>query len=125
MSMQIDRVRLQHMREAAQEVITFIDGRQRSDLDTDKMLLRALSMSIGIIGEAANRVTAQTRNKAPDIPWSAIIATRNFLFHEYFRIDANLLWETAIQSIPPLIPQIDALLATIEANKETHENDDN
>lgn len=37
-----DQVRLQHMIEAAQSAIEFVAGRNRVDLDTDRMLLFAV-----------------------------------------------------------------------------------
>jgi uncharacterized protein with HEPN domain len=48
-----DEVRLRHMLDAAHEALGFAEGRTRADLDTNQMLVRALSMMIGIIGEAA------------------------------------------------------------------------
>jgi uncharacterized protein with HEPN domain len=35
---------------------------------------------------------------------------RNFLFHVYFRVDNNILWETATVSIPELLEQLEASL---------------
>ena len=37
-----DLVRLRHMADAAAEALEFARGRSRGDLDTDRMLLRAL-----------------------------------------------------------------------------------
>lgn len=52
-----DQVRLRHMIEAAEEVQRFVAGRQRSELDTDRMLLFALLRAVEIIGEAASQVS--------------------------------------------------------------------
>lgn len=49
-----DEIRLRHMLDAAREVVAFAQDHTREDLDDNKMLIRALSMSIGIIGEASN-----------------------------------------------------------------------
>lgn len=106
-----DLIRLQHMLDAAQEVIDFTKGRERSDLDDDKMLLRALAMSIGILGEAASRMSEKTIDAHSEIPWQKIIGMRNFLIHEYFRVDPDILWETAMKSIPPLVSQLQAILS--------------
>jgi len=43
-----DRVRLQHLADALNSAIRFAQGRQRSDLDTDEMLLFALVRAIEI-----------------------------------------------------------------------------
>ena len=58
------------MIEAAEAVETFVAGRHRADLDTDRMLLFALVRAVEIIGEAASRVSAETRATAPAVPWS-------------------------------------------------------
>ena len=56
-----DRVRIGHMLDAADEVIGFTSARERSDLDSDRMLLFAVVRGIEIIGEAAARMSRETR----------------------------------------------------------------
>lgn len=56
-----DRIRLQHMLEAAEEAISFIEGKTRSSLEQDRMLEFALVRAVEIIGEAAAQVTQQYR----------------------------------------------------------------
>lgn len=63
-------------------------------------------MSIGIIGEAASNISSATRAKYPNVPWRNIRAMRNFLFHGYFEIDADVLWQTATVSVPELRQQL-------------------
>ena len=58
-----DRIRLQHMFDAAQEALEFIRGKGRSDLDRDRMLVLALIKDLEIIGEAANKISAEVRNQ--------------------------------------------------------------
>ncbi|MBL8147828.1 MAG: DUF86 domain-containing protein [Anaerolineae bacterium] len=99
-----DQLRLQHMIDSAEEVIAFSKQRRREDLDADMLLVRGLSMSIGILGEAAAHVSDHTRLLVPEIPWRDIVAMRNFLMHEYFRVDMDLLWLTATQSVPEILP---------------------
>lgn len=63
-----DRVRLQHLADALDEAIRFARGRERADLDSDEMLLFALVRAIEIAGEAASRITVETRAELPDVP---------------------------------------------------------
>ena len=84
-----DRVRVCHMIDAAEAVGEFIEGRNRRDLDHDRMLLFAVVRAIEVIGEAAAKVSAETRAAAPVIPWGAIVGMRNRLIHGYFDIDAE------------------------------------
>ena len=76
-----DAIRIRHMVEACEAVAQFIAGKERADLDRDRMLLFALVRAIEIIGEAAAKVTAETRAAAPSVPWSAIVSMRNRLIH--------------------------------------------
>jgi uncharacterized protein with HEPN domain len=105
-----DLLRLRHMLDAAKEVIAFTNDTLREDLDSNLMLLRAMSMSTGIIGEAASHISEEFREEHSDIPWRQIIRMRNFLYHEYFKVDPQILWDTATQSMPELVPQLEKLL---------------
>lgn len=104
-----DRVRIQHMIEAGSAALSFISGRTRADFDRDAMLVFAVVRAIEIIGEAAGRVSMATRTRAPDIPWSLIVATRNRLIHAYFDIDRDVLWRTVLDELPQLITKLRTL----------------
>ena len=66
-----DRVRIRHLVDAAATAEQFVEGRERSDLDTDEMLRLALTKLVEIVGAAAKQVTAEGRSERPDVPWSA------------------------------------------------------
>jgi uncharacterized protein with HEPN domain len=97
-----DATRIRHMVEAAETAERFIAGRHRTDLDTDQMLLFALIRAIEIIGEAASKVSLETRAATPAVPWPAIVSMRNRLIHAYFDIDRDIVWKTLTEEIPPL-----------------------
>jgi uncharacterized protein with HEPN domain len=99
-----DAIRVRHMIEAAETARQFVAGRQRTDLDGDRMLLFALVRAVEIIGEAAAKVSVETRTEAPSVPWAAIVAMRNRLVHAYFDIDHDILWKTVTEEIPALLP---------------------
>jgi uncharacterized protein with HEPN domain len=94
------------MIEAAEAAQDFIAGRVRADLDTDRMLLFAVVRAIEIIGEAASKISPETRGAGRDVPWKQIVATRNRLVHGYFDIDHGILWKTATEEIPTLLTQL-------------------
>ena len=91
------------MIEAAETIQRFITGRQRCDLDIDEMLLFALIRAVEIIGEAASKLSQETRSATPSVPWWAIVAMRNRLIHAYFDIDRDILWRTVSEEIPALL----------------------
>ncbi len=104
-----DRVRLLHMIEAAEAVAQFLTGRSHDDFDRDQMLRFAVVRAIEILGEAANKISPETRAAVPQVPWSAIVATRNRLIHGYFDIDTEVVWKTATAEIPVLVPLLRVL----------------
>jgi len=105
-----DVVRLRHMIEAGQTIAQFIIDRQRDDLDRDQMLLFALVRAVEIIGEAAAKVSLETRAAVPSVPWQAIISMRNRLIHAYFDVDPDILWATVSQEIPSLLVLLQAAM---------------
>jgi uncharacterized protein with HEPN domain len=107
-----DRIRLQHMLDAAQQAQNLIAGHERGDLTTDVQLSLALQRLIEIIGEAATKVSAETRSQAADIEWAEIAGMRNRLIHAYFDVNLDLLWDTLTDDLPPLINSLESLLKT-------------
>jgi uncharacterized protein with HEPN domain len=105
-----DITRIRHMIEAAEAGARFLAGKSRENLDSEEVLLFALVRAIEIIGEAASRITQETREIAPSVPWAAIVAMRNRLIHAYFDIDRDIVWKTAVEEIPPLRLQLLSLL---------------
>jgi len=102
------------MLDAAQEALTFTQGKQRQDIQADRMLALALVKEIEIIGEAASNISDEFRSSHPQIPWPKAIGMRHRLVHAYFEIDFNILWTTVIDAIPPLIAALERLIAESE-----------
>ncbi|WP_275099783.1 DUF86 domain-containing protein [Sedimenticola hydrogenitrophicus] len=90
------------MLEATETAIGFMKNRERPDLDQNRMLLFAVIRAIEILGEAANRVSPETRARYPEIPWRAATAMRNRLIHGYFDIDKDVVWSTVTGELPAL-----------------------
>jgi uncharacterized protein with HEPN domain len=105
-----DRNRILHMIEAAEAVREFIAGRAAPDLDQDRMLLFALLRAVEILGEAASKISPETRAASDTVPWRQIVATRNRLIHGYFDIDRRIVWKTATEEIPDLLTQLHLLI---------------
>ena len=105
-----DLLRIRHMFESGSEAISFANGRKREDLKTDRMLTLSLLKSIEIVGEAAARVSAETRAEFDKIPWSSIVGMRNHLVHGYFDIDLDRVWGTVTEDLPALVDELEAIL---------------
>jgi uncharacterized protein with HEPN domain len=104
-----DEVRLRHMLDAAQEAIGFAKGRERADLDTDRMLVLSLLKALEIVGEAATQVNATSRVDLPTIPWDDVIGMRHRLVHAYFDVDLDIVWQTVRRDLPGLVSLLETL----------------
>jgi len=105
-----DRNRLRHMLDAAEEAISFAEGRTREDLDTDRQFLFALIRCLEIIGEAAARVSAKLREEQSRLPWAKMVSTRNRLIHAYFDINLDIVWHTVSEELPAIARELAGLL---------------
>lgn len=101
-----DAVRLSHMREAAEKAVEFSTGKTRADLNDNEMLVLSLVKCVEIIGEAANKVSDETRLELQTIPWTDIIGMRHRLIHGYFDINLDIVWTTVTQELPELIDEL-------------------
>ena len=106
-----DQVRLQHLADALNSAIRFVQRRERGDLDGDEMLLFALVRAVEIAGEAASQITDETRAQLPNLPWNSMVGMRNRLVHAYFDINRDILWTTVTEAAPPLAEQLKNVLA--------------
>lgn len=106
-----DRVRIEHMLEAARDVRQYVTGRVRADIETDSMLLRAMTNAVQQIGEASANISEAGRARVPGLPWGQIVAMRHVLVHVYWGVDLDRLWATAIGDVPMLITALEAACA--------------
>ena len=106
-----DRMRLQHMLDAANDAVEFSNGQSRRSLDANRMLTLSIVKCIEIVGEAANHVSEVSQKSCPDIPWSDVIAMRHRLIHGYYDVHPDIVWDTVQEDLPPLIAAIKKALA--------------
>src|SRR5262249_52953332 len=105
-----DRIRIQHMLDAAAEAAAFIEGRSLEHLLRDRALLLALGKEIEIIGEAATQLSQELRQSCPEIPWNEIRGMRNRLIHAYSELNVRVVWTTITSDLPELVTKLKILL---------------
>jgi uncharacterized protein with HEPN domain len=110
MSRRDDSETLRQVLDHAREAIDMAGGRSRADLDSDRMLELSLTRLVEIVGEAAARVSDETREAHADIPWREIIAMRNRLIHGYESVDKDILWEVVTSDLPHLVADVERIL---------------
>jgi len=104
-----DSTRLKHILDSTRNLLLFIEGRERPDLLKDILFFSAVLKQLEIIGEASVKLSEDTKNKYPDIPWKKMIGMRNHLIHEYFDIDPDTIWVTITVEIPILFKKLEVI----------------
>ena len=75
-----------------------------------EMAVSAILREIGVIGEAVNSLPEAVIAKRPEIAWRQIAAMRNFLIHEYFKINEAVVEDVIANDLDPLSVAVNALL---------------
>lgn len=106
-----DRNRLIDMLSASQRAIAFVDGKSREELEANQELLAfAVVRAIEIVGEAASKISIETRSDFEDIEWHNIIGMRNRIVHDYLNVDYDIIWAVINKNLPKLIEQLENIL---------------
>ncbi|MCJ7568049.1 MAG: DUF86 domain-containing protein [Anaerolineales bacterium] len=90
------------MIEAADLVASFIQGMNEEQFLADKKTQFAVVRALEIIGEAAKKVPDSIRTRYPDLPWREISGMRDKLIHDYFGVNNEVVWKTAIEDVPEI-----------------------
>jgi uncharacterized protein with HEPN domain len=88
------------------EVSQFIKGLRYYHFEKDNKTIRAVERSLELIGEAANKISDETKTVFSVIPWHELRGLRNRLAHEYGSIVIFRIWENAKKDIPLLIKEL-------------------
>ena len=99
------------MLDAVRDAAADAAGHARGDLEANRMLARAIVKAVEIVGEAASKVTPETQQLLPTVPWVDIIGMRHRLIHAYYDVDLDIVWGTVEVDLPPLIAALEAWLA--------------
>ena len=67
----------------------------------------AIAKALENIGEAAGKISEETKARLSTIPWKQVIAMRHRIAHDYFRLDLLRVWEIAVHDVPALISAIE------------------
>lgn len=108
-----DKERLGHILDAIAEIESYTANISFKDFVANSMMRFASIKQIEIIGEAANYITPSTKDLFSDVEWKQIIGMRHILIHEYFGVDANLVWQVIISDIPTLKDAINRIAMNI------------
>jgi uncharacterized protein with HEPN domain len=74
------------------------------------LMQSAVERQLGILGEAARRVSIEFQQLHPEIDWRNAINLRNILVHRYDQVSSEVIWNIVTSILPSLLVQVEALL---------------
>ena len=95
-----DDIYAQHILDAISRIELYTAGIERSAFRSTPMIQDAVIRQLEIIGEATKMLSLDFRERRPNIPWRSIAGMRDKLIHQYFGVDIDMVWQTAIDDIP-------------------------
>lgn len=111
-----DKQRLLHILEAIREVEKYLNAAGNEDGFYGNSALKfATVKQLEIIGEAAGKLSGETRKLSPDLEWKAIISMRNRLVHDYESIDFTIVYQVAHDELPTLKIEVEKILKLSES----------
>ena len=108
--MKDDRVYLEHIREALEDIAAYTSVGREAFL-VDRMRQDATLRKLQVIGEAVKNLSDDMKSRQPQIPWKQIAGLRDKVIHDYFGVNLAIVWEVVERDLPELANAIAALLS--------------
>ncbi len=112
-----DGIFLMHIVDALKETISFTNGKTQEEFLASALLIRAVTASFEIAGEATKNLTNEFRDTHPEIAWRDLAGFRDVLIHGYFGLDASQLWSGAKDFAPDAVTKIEIMPEYVKARE--------
>ena len=113
MSKRDKRLYIEDILDSAEAIKTFTKGLNFEDFRSDRKTYSATIREYIVIGEAISALIDTLEEEVPTYPWRMVKDFRNFIVHEYFGVDAQIVWDLTTQELDELVRHI----KKIEGNK--------
>ncbi|MBU3682818.1 MAG: DUF86 domain-containing protein [Phycisphaerales bacterium] len=104
-----DAARVRDIVEACARIERAVRGLDPARFASNDIVIRAVLYDFAVIGEAAKGVSAAMRDRHPDIPWADMAGMRDVVIHQYFGVDAALVWRAATAHVPGVRTRLESL----------------
>jgi uncharacterized protein with HEPN domain len=116
--MRRDLLLLGEMIEAAERGHELVADFTIEALAADRLRSESLLWNFTVLGEAATQLSAEVKDRFPDVPWQQPARLRNRIVHGYWSIDLEVLHTTASEQLPAFARDLDRVLAVLTAEDD-------
>lgn len=109
-------IRLKHVIDCIEKIEKITKDLSYDEYINDWIKQDAILRNISVIGEAISNIDNEIKENYLEVPWSQAKGMRNFLIHEYFKVDHDAVWFTFKNDLPSLKNQISEILNDIDRN---------
>lgn len=103
--------------ESIEAIEGYIEDMSFDDFVNDRKTYSATIREYIVVGEAVSQTIEMLDEEIPDFPWRAIKDFRNFIVHEYFGVDARMVWDLSTNELEELKEKLH-YFKTLHANNE-------
>jgi uncharacterized protein with HEPN domain len=97
---------LQDIEESINKIKSYTSGMSFEMFQNDDKTIDAVIRNFEVIGEAANRIPDEIKDKFNKVNWHRIRGFRNRIVHDYMGVDLEIIWEIIEKYIDELKEQI-------------------
>jgi uncharacterized protein with HEPN domain len=103
------RVYLEDILESTRKITAYTGGLSKAAFLAEKTF-DAVVRNLEVIGEAVKKLPENLRAQHSVLDWKKIAGLRDILIHEYFGLDAEIVWDIAQNKVPTLDREVRTML---------------
>lgn len=113
------RVYVVDILDAIERIERYLSGLTFEEFLQDSRTVDAVVRNFAVIGEAAKHVPVAVRREHPEIAWKRMSGMRDKIIHEYFGVDARILWDASKTDLEATKPLLKKLLENASRKKHS------
>jgi uncharacterized protein with HEPN domain len=112
MSKRNDTLYLKDIIESILAIESFLDDMDYEAFVNDRKTYSATLRELEVIGEA--RLSEEVKSLHPEVNWRTLKDFRNVLAHEYFGVNAVIVWDIVQDKLPQLKKEMNAIISSLK-----------
>jgi uncharacterized protein with HEPN domain len=101
---------LQDINDSIKKIKLYTIGMSFEMFQNDDKTIDAVIRNFEIIGEAANRIPDELKEKFNNVNWHRIRGFRNRIVHDYMGVDLEIIWEITEKNLEEFQEQIEEII---------------